>query len=116
MTLLQYSEGGEGKEFAESGGCIDDYISRGDIHLVLMFSNQFSERILVNYAIRRLAVDFGVPLITNIQVAEVKNLRKKYDYLRSQLDDDSDAEHTPESEASDESDASESELVPTKKN
>ena len=69
MTLLQYSEGGEGKEFAESGGCIDDYISRGDIHLVLMFSNQFSERILTNYAIRRLAVDFGVPLITNVQVA-----------------------------------------------
>ena len=50
---------------------IDEYISRGDIHLVLMFSNQFSERILLNYAIRRLAVDFGVPLITNIQVAEM---------------------------------------------
>ena len=38
---------------------------------VLMFSNQFSERILINYAIRRLAVDYGVPLITNIQVAEM---------------------------------------------
>ena len=51
--------------------CIDDYISRGDIHLVLMFSNQFSERLLLNYAIRRLAVDYGVPLITNIQVAQL---------------------------------------------
>jgi len=62
MTLLHYKE---------SGGqpCIDDYIYAGDIHLVLMFSNQFSERILTNYAIRRLAVDFGVPLITNVQVA-----------------------------------------------
>ena len=30
---------------------------------------QFSERILLNYAIRRLAVDYGVPLITNKQVA-----------------------------------------------
>ena len=65
VTKLKYGEGGEGDN------CIDDYISRGDIHLVLMFSNQFSERILVNYAIRRLAVDFGVPLITNIQVAEM---------------------------------------------
>ena len=51
--------------------CIDDYIARGDIHLVLMFSNQFSERLLLNYAIRRLAVDYGVPLITNIQVAQL---------------------------------------------
>ena len=36
-----------------------------------MFSNQFSERILSNYAIRRLAVDYGVPLITNIQVSNL---------------------------------------------
>ena len=50
---------------------IDDYISRGDIHMVLMFSNQFSERMLLNYAIRRLAVDYGVPLITNVQVAKM---------------------------------------------
>ena len=26
---------------AQQENCIDDYISRGDIHLVLMFSNQF---------------------------------------------------------------------------
>jgi len=63
-TLLHYKE-------SEAEPCIDDVISRGDIHLVLMFSNQFSERILTNYAIRRLAVDYGVPLITNIQVAEM---------------------------------------------
>ena len=37
--------------------------------MVLMFSNQFSERVFANYAIRRLAVDYGVPLVTNIQVA-----------------------------------------------
>jgi len=49
---------------------------------------------------------------TNIQVAEIKNLRKKYDYLRSQLDDDSEAEHTPESQASEESDASDTEFAP----
>ena len=64
VTLLHYKESG-----AEP--CIDEVISRGDIHLVFMFSNQFSERILTNYAIRRLAVDYGVPLITNIQVAEM---------------------------------------------
>ena len=50
----------------EADNCIDTYIARGAIQLVLMFSNQF-ERILINYAIRRLAVDHGVPL-TNIQV------------------------------------------------
>ena len=33
-----------------------------------MFSNQYSQRVLTNYAIRRLAVDYNVPLITNIQV------------------------------------------------
>jgi len=67
VTTLQYAADGE--EGADN--CIDDYISRGDIHLVLMFSNQFSERIIGNYAIRRLAVDYGVPLITNMQVAEM---------------------------------------------
>merc|ERR1719218_564734 len=68
VKKLDYADGPGGPE-AEN--CIDTYISRGDIHLVLMFSNQFSERILINYAIRRLAVDFGVPLITNIQVAQM---------------------------------------------
>jgi hypothetical protein len=53
------------------GSSLASAVSRGDIHLVLMFSNQFSERILQNYAIRRLAVDFGVPLITNVQVANM---------------------------------------------
>jgi carbamoyl-phosphate synthase large subunit len=68
VTKLDYADGPGGPE---ADNCIDTYISRGDIHLVLMFSNQFSERILINYAIRRLAVDFGVPLITNIQVAQM---------------------------------------------
>lgn len=36
-----------------------------------MFANNFSERIEANYDIRRLAVDFGVPLLTNLQVAEL---------------------------------------------
>lgn len=63
-TLLNYAE-------TKREPCIDDYIQRGDIELVLMFSNQFSQNILTNYAIRRLAVDFGVPLITNVQVAQL---------------------------------------------
>ena len=41
------------------------------IDLVLMFANNFSERLETNYDIRRLAVDFGVPLLTNLQVAEL---------------------------------------------
>lgn len=36
-----------------------------------MFSNQYSTNVISNYAIRRLAVDYGVPLITNIQVAKM---------------------------------------------
>merc|ERR1719440_783796 len=68
VTKLDYADGPGGPE---ADNCIDTFISRGDIHLVLMFSNQFSERILINYAMRRLAVDFGVPLITNIQVAQM---------------------------------------------
>ena len=68
VTELTYATS---EEAAAAENSIDDYISRGDIHLVLMFSNQFSERILLNYAIRRLAVDYGVPLITNKQVASM---------------------------------------------
>ena len=42
---------------------------------------------------------------SNTQIAEIKNLRKKFDFLKSQLDeDDDDAEHTPDSD----SDANES--------
>jgi carbamoylphosphate synthase large subunit len=68
VTKLAYADGPGGPE---ADNCIDTFIARGDIHLVLMFSNQFSQRILINYAIRRLAVDYGVPLITNIQVAQM---------------------------------------------
>ena len=36
-----------------------------------MFANTFSQRVETNYDIRRLAVDYGVPLLTNIQVAQL---------------------------------------------
>ena len=49
---------------------------------------------------------------SNNQIAEVKNLRKKFQYLKSQLDHDSDAEHTPDSEDSEGSDKSEEEVKP----
>ena len=71
VTTLAYPSQAEVDAGEILPNSIDDYISRGDIHLVLMFSNQFSERILLNYAIRRLAVDYGVPLITNVQVASM---------------------------------------------
>lgn len=66
---------------------------------------QYSKRTITNYAIRRLAVDFGVPLITNLQVAalfaesiaslgldpsdasisklDVKSMQEHYDLSRS---------------------------------
>eukprot|EP00945_MAST-04E_sp_MAST-4E-sp1_P008096 g8096.t1 len=50
---------------------IETFIRDGKIDLVLMFANTFSERVKTNYDIRRLAVDFGVPLLTNIQVAQL---------------------------------------------
>ena len=50
---------------------IETLIREGDIDMVLMFANNFSQRVETNYDIRRLAVDFGVPLITNLQVAEL---------------------------------------------
>jgi len=73
VTQLDYptASDDEDDEAVRSEFCIDDYISRGEIHLVLMFSNQYSQRTLSNYAIRRLAVDYNVPLITNVQVAQM---------------------------------------------
>ena len=50
---------------------IELMIREAKIDLVLMFANNFSEKVEHNYDIRRLAVDFGVPLLTNLQVAEL---------------------------------------------
>jgi carbamoyl-phosphate synthase (ammonia) len=50
---------------------IEEMIRVGEIDMVLMFANNFSEKVETNYDIRRLAVDFGVPLLTNLQVAEL---------------------------------------------
>jgi len=70
VTLLYYRE--EGKASAEGRQpCIDDYIERREIEMVFMFSNQYSGRLDLNYAIRRLSVDYGVPLVTNMQVAKM---------------------------------------------
>ena len=70
VTLLYYGTGVEDGT-ARQEPCIDDFIEKRKIEMVLMFSNQYSERIFANYAIRRLAVDYGVPLITNMQVAKM---------------------------------------------
>jgi hypothetical protein len=45
------------------------YLQNKKLDMVFMFSNQSSRRIDTNYKIRRMAVDFGIPLITNLQVA-----------------------------------------------
>ena len=48
-----------------------DYLSQGKIDLVINIPKNYQEEELTNdYIIRRRAVDFGVPLITNIQLAE----------------------------------------------
>ncbi|MCH9008256.1 hypothetical protein IIA29_09670 [candidate division KSB1 bacterium] len=48
-----------------------EYISSGKIDLVINIPKNFQEEELTNdYIIRRKAVDFGVPLITNLQLAK----------------------------------------------
>ena len=54
---------------SDSDKDIAKFLRNGKIDLVLMFANTFSQRVETNYDIRRLAVDYGVPLLTNIQVA-----------------------------------------------
>jgi carbamoyl-phosphate synthase large subunit len=63
-----------------------DYLSQGKIDLVINIPKNTQEEELTNdYLIRRCAVDLGIPLITNIQLAErfVEALsRKRLDDLR----------------------------------
>ena len=50
---------------------IKEYLVQGKIDLVINIPKNFQEEELTNdYIIRRLAVDFGVPLITNSQLAQ----------------------------------------------
>eukprot|EP01052_Picozoa_sp_SAG31_P001485 SAG31_NODE_50_length_30520_cov_89.906712_6_plen_472_part_00 len=65
VTQLQWPDAAP-----EAGKNIVEVIRDREVELVLMFSNQLSVRKETNYAIRRLATDFNVPLITNVQVAE----------------------------------------------
>uniref|UniRef100_A0A7S3PMP3 Carbamoyl phosphate synthase arginine-specific large chain n=1 Tax=Aplanochytrium stocchinoi TaxID=215587 RepID=A0A7S3PMP3_9STRA len=62
VTLLHWEESGISPS-------IDQHLKEKKIDLVFMFANNFSKRTETNYTIRRVAVDFGVPLITNLQVA-----------------------------------------------
>jgi len=53
------------------GPNIREYLVGGRIDLVINIPKNFQEEELTNdYIIRRLAVDFGIPLITNIQLAQ----------------------------------------------
>jgi len=48
-----------------------EYLSQGRIDLVINIPKNYHEQELTNdYLIRRTAVDFSVPLITNIQLAQ----------------------------------------------
>jgi carbamoyl-phosphate synthase large subunit len=48
-----------------------EYLSQGRIDLVINIPKDYQEEELTNdYIIRRRAVDFGIPLITNIQLAQ----------------------------------------------
>lgn len=50
---------------------VREYLRKGKLDLVVNIPKNYQEEELTNdYTIRRLAVDFGVPLITNIQLAQ----------------------------------------------
>ncbi|KAH9257728.1 carbamoyl-phosphate synthase, large subunit [Batrachochytrium salamandrivorans] len=51
------------------GPSVDQVLMNQQVDFALMFSNQSSKRTETNYQIRRLAVDFGVSLFTDIHVA-----------------------------------------------
>jgi carbamoyl-phosphate synthase (ammonia) len=50
---------------------IEEVCRNKEIDLCLMFANSMSVRTEMNYDIRRLVSDFNIPLITNLQVAEL---------------------------------------------
>ena len=55
----------------EQGPSVIDYLSEKRIDLVINIPKNFQEEELTNdYIIRRRAVDFGIPLITDIQLAQ----------------------------------------------
>jgi hypothetical protein len=60
---------GEVSTSLNKGPVVDDVLKQKKVDFCLMFSNQSSKKTEVNYQIRRLAVDFGVPLFTDIHVA-----------------------------------------------
>ena len=61
-----------------------EYLSQGRIDLVINIPKNYQEKELTNdYIIRRQAVDFGIPLITTIQLAQ----RFVEAFSRKQLDD-----------------------------
>ena len=63
-TVLRWPLEGEGPNTIE-------YLSQGKIDLVINIPKNYQEQELTNdYLIRRKAVDFSVPLITNIQLAQ----------------------------------------------
>ena len=63
-----------------------DFLSNGAVDLVINIPKNFQEEELTNdYMIRRKAVDFGIPLITNLQLARrfVEAIsRKQFSELR----------------------------------
>jgi carbamoyl-phosphate synthase large subunit len=67
-----------------NGPNVKEYLIQGRIDLVINIPKNFQEEELTNdYIIRRLAVDFGIPLITNIQLAQ----RYVEAISRKQMDD-----------------------------
>ncbi len=50
---------------------LNDTVLSGAIDQLFMFSNTHSRRTQTNYELRRLATDYNIPLITNLQVGSV---------------------------------------------
>jgi methylglyoxal synthase len=64
VTQLHWEESGQTP-------AINEAILNKEIDQVFMFSNNLSARTETNYGIRRLATDFNVPLVTNLEVGKM---------------------------------------------
>ena len=71
FSVQQHRGDGSSLAVGGTGPITLDYLSQGKFDLVINIPKNYQEEELTNdYIIRRRAADFGVPLITNIQLAE----------------------------------------------
>lgn len=69
----------------DNGANVLDHIREKKIDLVINLPTHDSKRLEDNYAVRRTAVDFGIPLLTNLNVVKLFTSALVYDKKTSKL-------------------------------